>query len=329
MASFPANPRQKIAASPPPPGPLAPSQTVQLASADGTALYGEWFAHPRPAAQAVVVHGYAEHCGRYRELAHVLHQAGLAVLGFDLRGHGRSAGQRGHVEQFADYLDDLAAAVQHAGALSGARSSAPLPLLLVGHSCGATVVLRALADPLRRPAHAIAAVLSSPFLQLRMQVSPVKRAAARIASRYLPRLTMPNGIDIADLTSDPERLAARRGDPLCHDVATSRWYTEVTRTQSWLTQFAHQIQLPTQWLVAGSDRIADTAAARALFAQLPTPGRYREFPDMYHEVFNERARALVYAELGEFLSEQLAGRPPERSSAECPETAENSAIPPS
>ena len=52
-----------------PPGPLTPTQSMSFPSADGTSLYGEWFAAPQPRALAIMVHGYAEHCGRYREVA--------------------------------------------------------------------------------------------------------------------------------------------------------------------------------------------------------------------------------------------------------------------
>ena len=51
-----------------PPGAREPSDTFRFSSGDGTQLYGEYFAASGPSA-ALVVHGYAEHCGRYREVA--------------------------------------------------------------------------------------------------------------------------------------------------------------------------------------------------------------------------------------------------------------------
>ena len=62
------------------PGPLAPTRTVTFSSSGGTTLYGEWFAPTSPRGVVIVLHGYAEHCGRYRELANVLVRSGLAVL---------------------------------------------------------------------------------------------------------------------------------------------------------------------------------------------------------------------------------------------------------
>src|SRR4051812_1687572 len=128
------------------PGPLEPSETRTLPSSGATTLHVELY-RPTAAARAVavMVHGYAEHTGRYREVAHVLVERGLAVIGFDLRGHGRSSGRRGHIEAFGDYLDDLDAV------LALARKEHPgLPVVLVAHSNGGLIALRALSDERRR-----------------------------------------------------------------------------------------------------------------------------------------------------------------------------------
>src|SRR5690349_7968444 len=148
-----------------PPGPLEPAETRTVPSTGGTKLHVEIFRPAgAPRAVAVVVHGYAEHIGRYREVANVLVQAGLAVVGFDLRGHGRSSGRRGHIDAFSDYLDDLDAA------LALARQLHPgLPVVLVSHSNGGLITLRALTDERRRPDVA-GAIISSPFLGLKLAV---------------------------------------------------------------------------------------------------------------------------------------------------------------
>ncbi|MEM9493787.1 MAG: alpha/beta fold hydrolase, partial [Myxococcota bacterium] len=128
------------------PGPVAPTETFHFSSRDGTDLYGEYFAAraPGPArASALIIHGYMEHCGRYRELAHVLVGAGVSVLSYDMRGHGRAAGQRGYIREFTDYLDDLDAAL---GQLEVRADAAAAPLLLIGHSNGGLITCRALAD---------------------------------------------------------------------------------------------------------------------------------------------------------------------------------------
>ena len=75
----------------------------------------------------VITHGYAEHCGRYREVAHVIVNAGWAALAYDVRGHGHSPGPRGYIEHFDIYLDDFRAAC------AAAKQLAPgAPLVVLG-----------------------------------------------------------------------------------------------------------------------------------------------------------------------------------------------------
>jgi len=283
------------------PGPLTPTQTLTFPSSGGVQLYGEWFAAPgRPRGLAVVVHGYAEHCGRYREVAHALVDGGLSVFSYDMRGHGHATGPRGHVTHFSEYLDDLDAALARATVLAG-----DLPRVLVAHSNGSLIALRALSDPARRPDVRCAAV-ASPYLGLKLQVSGIKRFAAQAASRLYPSLALPNDLPIEGLTSDEDKQAERRRDTLCHEVATARWFTEATRAQTYVRAHADRIAVPTLWLVGGDDSVADPAASRAVNARLTAPGTFHDLAGLRHEVFNERDRARVFGLLTDFLGSQLA-----------------------
>src|SRR5262245_48630969 len=124
------------------PGPMTPTRTLTFPSSGGIQLYGEYFAPAGSArALAVVMHRYAEHCGRYREVAHALVDAGIAAFSYDMRGHGQASGRRGHVDRFTEYLDDLEAATARARALAG-----DVPRVLVAHSNGSLIALRALSD---------------------------------------------------------------------------------------------------------------------------------------------------------------------------------------
>jgi lysophospholipase len=288
-------------AAPPPaaPGPIEPTASFTFHSGDGTELYGEFFAAPAPRGAALVLHGYAEHCGRYREVAHVLREAGLSSLSFDLRGHGRAHGPRGHVLRFADYLADVTAAL----AQLDARASKDLPLALLGHSNGALIALRLLADPWGCPQRLRCAVLSSPFLRVRAKVSPVKRVAARCLGWVLPSFTLPNEIDIEKLTHDDGKLAERRVDTLCHDVAGARWFNETLAAQAWVREFAHRIQVPTLWLVAGDDAVVDPETTRLVHARVKARADWHLFDALYHEVLNETERARAFALVRSFLAE--------------------------
>jgi alpha-beta hydrolase superfamily lysophospholipase len=281
------------------PGPLAPTQTLSFPSADGTSLYGEWFAAAKPRAVAIMVHGYAEHCGRYREVAHALVQAGISSFGYDMRGHGQAAGKRGHVRRFSEYLDDLEAATAKARTFAG-----DLPRVLVAHSNGSLIALRALTDDRRRP-DVRAVAVASPFLGLKLKVPAGKVLAGRVASRIYPSLALPNALRVEDLTADAGKQEERRRDTLCHSVATARWFTEATAAQAFVYDRASTISVPTVWLVGGADPIADPARSRAVQARITAPSVFHDLVGLRHEVFNEVDRGRVFGLLTDYLGAQL------------------------
>jgi alpha-beta hydrolase superfamily lysophospholipase len=283
------------------PGPIEPTQTTTIAVRDG-ALYAEAFVPAgSPRGVVLVTHGYAEHCGRYREVAHVIVDAGWAALCYDVRGHGRSPGPRGFVDRFETYLADLAAA--HASARTLVPADAPTVLL--GHSHGSLITLRALCD--ERPPAAIAAVVSSPYLGLKLAVPAYKKLLAQVASRLAPKFAQPNALRVEDLTHDPGKQAERVADTLCFEVATARWFTEANAAQAFVARHASRIQIPTTWLVGGADPIADPAQSRRVAGTMSN-ARYHELAGLRHEVFNEIERPAVFAELAKTLAACSAAR---------------------
>jgi alpha-beta hydrolase superfamily lysophospholipase len=280
------------------PGPATPTRTLTIPSR-GETLHAEWFA-PHGAARgvAVIVHGYAEHIGRYREVANVLSRDGWGVLGYDVRGHGKSTGRRGHVEDFADYLDELDVVRRRARELAD-EAKLPARDVIVAHSHGSLIALRALADRSRAVA-VDAAVVSSPFLGLRLAVSPARKVLARVASRVAPGFAQANRLRVEDLTSDPEKQRERTADTLCHAVATARWFTEAMAAQEFVAANIANVKVPTLWLVGGDDPIADPARSRALGEKL-AGADYHHLGGLRHEVFNELARKGVYEILVSYL----------------------------
>ncbi len=264
-------------------------------TAPGGALYAEAFL-PAAAPKGVVVvtHGYAEHCGRYHEVAHVIVNAGWAALAYDVRGHGQSPGARGYIDKFDTYLDDLRAVHAEAQKLAPGK-----PLVLLGHSHGSLITLRALCG--ERPPAAVAAVVASPYLGLRLAVPGYKKLLARVASRVAPALAQPNSLRVEDLTHDTQKQAERVADKLCFDVATARWYTESSAAQAFVAEHASRIKVPTTWLVGGADPIADPAASKRVAARVPN-AHYHDLAGLRHEVFNEVDRARVFSQLTSVLA---------------------------
>jgi alpha-beta hydrolase superfamily lysophospholipase len=275
----------------------------RIRTRDGLSLVVEHHEVPEARARVVLVHGYAEHRGRYAALVRELGASGLECHVADLRGHGESEGPRGHVNRFEDYLDDLERVVDSVRTRGGTA-----PLLVLAHSLGALIALcyvRAHSGTFE------AIAVSSPFVGPAFEVPAAKVLLARAGSVATPALHLESGLLPEWVSRDPEVVAGYRDDPFVFSTTTPRWFVEIAAAQRELLAHADEITTPALFLVAGSDRIADHRLAKELFERLGTPEprkQLRVYPDLYHEVFNElpAARAEVIRDLLAWTEELLS-----------------------
>lgn len=243
----------------------------------------------------LLVHGYAEHCGRYEEMACWLAERGVAVHAYDHRGHGRSEGPRCHVDRFDQLLDDLALV------LETLRAESPtLPISLIGHSMGGLVTLSFLAT--RKP-RVVSAVTSGAALALGA-VSPIRVALARAARRVFPRLSLGSGLDPNGLSRDPEVVRRYLEDPLVVRTMTASLGAELLTAAPRTLALAGSVQVPLLLLHGGADPICSADGSRAFHAGLRVPGSaLRIYPELRHEIFNEPEREQVWRDLLAWLQE--------------------------
>lgn len=274
-------------------------QTGYLTGAAGCRLFWRaWPAASAPRGRAVLVHGANEHSGRYGEVAAFLGRLGFEVVAYDQRGHGRSEGERGHVDRFEAYLEDLDRVVA-AGPGAG-RVPPGSPVLLVGHSMGGLVAFSYAAA---RPERVRALVLSGPWFALRMRVGWLERLLAPVGARWLPRLRRPAGIRPEDLSRDPAVARAYREDPLVGATVTARWFVECSRAARRAREgLAGELAVPVLFLLGEDDPIVDPEAARAVYRAVRHPCKaLRSYPGRRHEVFNEWGREEVFADVAAWL----------------------------
>jgi alpha-beta hydrolase superfamily lysophospholipase len=242
----------------------------------------------------LLVHGYAEHSGRYEELGSWFAGRGFAVHAYDQRGHGRSEGARCHVDRFDQFLDDLDRVLERV------REEHPeLPLALVGHSMGGLVVTAFLAD--RRPAIAAAAT-SGAALALGSGVSRGRVTAARLLRRLTPRLVLGSGLDPAGLSRDPEVVRRYLEDPLVHRTMSASLGAELLAAIPKAASRAVEVQVPMLLLHGTDDPLCPVEGSRAFHGALQVPGSgIREYPGLRHEIFNEPERFEVFGDLDAWL----------------------------
>lgn len=266
---------------------------------DGLALFRQDWPSDGTRGTIVIVHGLGEHIGRYAHVAAGLNAHGWSVVGYDHRGHGRSLGDRGRLAHDDDLLFDLGVVVDTV------RREAEGPLVLLGHSLGGLVAARFVAGGLasptpawHRPVDALA--LSSPALAIAM--SPLQRVLLATLGPLGPDLAVRNGIAPQAVSRSAATVAGYARDPLVHDRVTARLTRFIVDAGRGVRALAPRWRVPTLLLYAGSDRCVLPAGSAEFAATAPTGVvTAREFPALFHEIFNEPEQAEVLSVLVAWL----------------------------
>jgi alpha-beta hydrolase superfamily lysophospholipase len=276
-----------------------PASGAHVAARDGTPIYvRRWPAAGEPWAAAMLVHGLAEHSGRYDRVGRQLASSGIETAALDLRGFGRSGGSRASVDRWSQLHDDLEERIV------ALRAAAPnRPLVLYGHSLGALVVLGYALDGRARPD---LLVLSAPAIRARLGLA--QRLAVGGLGRIAPGLRVPNGIDPAVLASDPAVGAAYASDPLCVHRTTLGFGRAGFAEQRRVARGIDRLAIPTLVIHGGLDRLVPPEASRALDGRAGVTRIV--YPALQHEVHNEADGARVVSDIVGWIRERVSRMPP-------------------
>ncbi len=274
------------------------STSFDLHSADGTALSATWW-QPTAAPKATVVqiHGLGEHSGRHAHVAERLAESGYAVGEFDLRGHGKSPGGRGHTP-FDRTMEDIAAC------LADARVRVPgVPRFLYGHSLGGLLVLT---YALRQRPDLAGVVVSSAGLRSPVLDQRVKMTAAKLLGSTLPTIAIPSGLDDSGLSRDPAVLEAYRADPLVHDKASFALGRDGAAGADWALAHASDFTLPLLMIHGSDDPIAYARGTEEFASKVDGDVTVKIYEGLLHEPHNEPEKDEVLGDVVSWLDAHVA-----------------------
>lgn len=268
-------------------------------SPDNTSFYFQGWQTETPAKAVVcLVHGLGEHSGRYAHVAEALNAAGYTLFGFDLRGHGKSGGARGHTPTYDVLMDDIGRLLDEAAARYPDR-----PRFLYGHSLGGNLVL----NYGLRCKPAIAGVIStSPGLRVTNPLPPLQIALARVMNKLQPGMQIANGLALDGLARDPEVIRAYTHDPLVHNKISVRLATGMLDAGEWAIVHAAEFPLPLLLVHGTADKLTSARATEEFAAKVPA-GRctLKLWEGFYHETHNEPEKAEVLAYMVNWLHGRL------------------------
>jgi alpha-beta hydrolase superfamily lysophospholipase len=259
-----------------------------------------WEPEEKPKAIVCFIHGLGDHTGRFEHVGKALNDSGYALFGFDLRGHGRSGGKRGHIPSLEVAMQDVRQFV------SFQKQNHPgLPLFLYGHSLGG---LLGLVYGLQFPDELNGAIVTGAALRSPLQDQKAKVTAAKILGSLMPGVILPSGLDPTTISSDPEVVQKYIDDPLVHDKVSTGLGKAMLTGMDYCFDHARKFKPPLLIMHGTADKLTYASGSEdfAKFASEKNKDVTLKLWDgMSHEIHNEPGKAEVFKVMIEWMDRHL------------------------
>lgn len=266
-----------------------------------------WMPEGEPRAVIVICHGVNSHGGQHAWTAEQFAARGFAAFALDLRGRGKSEGERFFVEDVDDYVADLA------GAIDIARKRHPgLPIYVLGHSAGGVVSCTYALDHQAE----IQGLICESFA-FQVPAPGFVLSAIKGLSHIAPRLGVLT-LHMKDFTRDPAALAALEADPLTKDESQpAATVAALVRADERLKESFGEIELPVLILHGTADKATVCQGSEYFYEHAGSVDRTLKLYDgHYHDLLNDLGKEIVFADIVGWIEARL-GRAfePRRASA--------------
>jgi len=260
-------------------------------------FFRSWRPESAPRAVMLIVPGFNSHSGYYDWVAQQLVASGLAVYALDLRGRGRSAGERFFVESFDDYVADVHSFMS----LVKAREPG-LPVYLLGHSAGGVVsCLYALAHQSE-----LAGLICESFA-FQVPAPDFALSILKGLSHVAPHahvLKLKN----SDFSRDTAAVLAMDQDPLiAGESQPTKTMAEMVRADEKLEQSFANITLPLLILHGTADKATRPSGSQLFFDQAGASEKtLKLYEGSFHDLLNDTDRSVVMGDIMSWLSARIA-----------------------
>jgi alpha-beta hydrolase superfamily lysophospholipase len=250
-----------------------------------------------------IVHGLGGHSGLYRNIVNQLIPKNFVIYGVDLRGNGKSPGQRGYINSWREYRDDVGNFLKFI-----ASQNSETPIFLLGHSLGGITVLD-------YALHSAGETEKLPKIKGLINMTPalgepgvplMKILLGKLLSRIYPRFSLSTGIDLSLSSRDDEVIKGYAKDPLRHTMGTARLSTEYFQTLNWVFKHAIALDIPFLMMLAGQDQVTFPEGSRNFFEKVTFSDKeLKEYPESYHCIQDDLNYQEVLADLEDWLERHL------------------------
>jgi acylglycerol lipase len=261
-------------------------------------FFRSWHPDSQPRGVVAICHGLNSHSGEYVWAAEQLRAAGFAVYALDLRGRGKSDGERFYVEDLSDYVGDVAMLIELAE-----KREPGAPVYLFGHSAGGVVSCVYTLDNQDR----IAGLICEDFA-FQVPAPDIAIALVKGISHLAPHahaLTLHN----KDFSRDPNVVKAKNADPLIADEAQpAATVAALARADERLKREFPRITLPVLILHGTADKVTRPSGSQAFYDQAGSVDKTLKFYEgHYHDLLNDVGREKVMADIIAWIETRAAG----------------------
>jgi alpha-beta hydrolase superfamily lysophospholipase len=271
-------------------------ESFEWVTNEGDNIFAQkWMLEGKSNAVIVMVHGLGEHIGRYAHVANYFNQNNISFYGFDHRGHGKSSGKRGHIGKSQFFIDDINTIIEITK-----KENPETPIFLYGHSLGGNMVLyySLIVKPDLK-----GIICTSPGLGTGEPVPPLKLFAAKVLKSLLPSMTMENGLDVENLSHNPQVIKAYKEDPLVHSMVSTKLAMDMFANGDWTIENASHFALPLLLLQGSEDHVVNLEKTKQFAANVPSNLlTFKIFQGLYHEMHNEFEQLEVLTFILEWIN---------------------------
>jgi len=255
-----------------------------------------WSPEGPPRGLVVVNHGFLAHGGLYQWVAEGLVAKGLAVVAHDMRGHGKSDGERFWVQNFSDYVEDLHIAVKRA------KERVPgVPVFVYGHSAGGMVACMYALDY----AGEFSGLICASFAYEAAVPDWALRAVKGLAV-FVPRAPVLT-LDPAHFSRDPAVVEAIKKDPLItHTAGPAHTVAEVVGAHDRLSTSMADITLPVLILHGTEDKATNPHGSQVFYDEVGSADSTLElYEGHFHDLLADVGKEGVLADVTGWIEARL------------------------
>lgn len=274
---------------------------TNIKASDGTDFFVRgWEPDIKPKALVALIHGLGEHTGRYEHVAKAMTNAGYAMVGFDLRGHGKSGGIRGHFPSWDAVMQDIKRFFVFL-----TERYPEIPHFIYGHSLGGLLVLN---YSLKHSAGLKGVIATSPGLRSPLTEQKLKLFLVKVLGSLAPTALLPSGLETAAISHDPNVITKYTSDSLNHDRVSLAFGKTGLIATNYAWSHAGEFQLPLLLMHGTGDRITYSHGS-ADFARLAAKNNQdvtlKLWDGLYHELHNEPEQEQVIQLMIDWLNAHL------------------------